>query len=285
MRRFLLVVGSVLAVALGVGAFSTARSGPPPGGFQPPAYVALGDSVAAGVGARPAAPGYPERVEVLLESGYHPRADRATPQAAREFDLVLLAEPGATTSSLAARQLPRALQLAREREANRDPFDDVEVLTLTIGGNDVVAPAIQACVLATDPSACQPAVEAALAAAQANLIDILGRLKLAVGPRAEAVVTTYYNPIASCFLAGLNPAAPAIADVVLEGGRHPGLLQLDDGLNDVIRETAVATGFQVAELYGVLQAPEDYVGGTDCLHPSAEGHATIARVVYATLVR
>ena len=283
MKRFLAVVGAALALALGLGSLATAR--PTPSRFGAPAYLALGDSVVAGVGARPGSPGYPQVVDTLLESGYSPAADKALPRTSRPFDLVALAEPGATTATLAAGQVPRALAVAHERAANRDPFDDVEVVTLTIGGNDVVAPAISACVLPADRAACQPAVEGALATAKANLAEIMARVASGVGHRAEVVVTTYYNPISFCFLANLDPTASAIADVVLEGGRIPGALDVRAGLNDVIRSVAAAAGVQVADLYGVLDQPGDFVGGTDCLHPSPQGHATIGRAVYATVAR
>jgi lysophospholipase L1-like esterase len=98
------------------------------------------------------------------------------------------------------------------------------------------------------------------------------------------VITTYYNPLGSCFLAGLNPVAPAIADVVLEGGEITGLLTLRDGVNDVIRHAAAATGAQVADLYGQL-APSQLVGGSDCLHPNLAGHTRIADIIYDTLAR
>jgi lysophospholipase L1-like esterase len=143
---------------------------------------------------------------------------------------------------------------------------------------------VNACVLTTSPAGCQPAVDAALAAVHAGLSQILQQLTEVAGRGTEVVITTYYNPIGSCFLSQLNPSAAAIADVVLEGGTLPGLLSLDDGLNDVIRSAAAATGAQVADLYGALTA-DQYVGGRDCLHPNLAGHTTIANVVYDTIAR
>ncbi|MGY1606396.1 hypothetical protein [Geodermatophilus sp. SYSU D00700] len=40
----------------------------------------------------------------------------------------------------------------------------------------------------------------------------------------------------------------------------------------------------MTDLYGAL-GPEDYVGGTDCLHPDPSGHQVIADEVFATLAR
>ena len=177
-----------------------------------------------------------------------------------------------------------ALALIKERDGNRDPFDDVEVVTVTIGGNDVFGPAQQACLATGTPVGCQSALETALAGVEERLTTILGALVAAAGRDTEVVVTTYYNPIGSCVLAQRNPAAPRIADVGLEGGSIPGVLTLTAGLNDVIREVAAGTGAQVGELYGEL-GPGEFIGGEDCLHPNAAGHVEIAEILYATLAR
>jgi lysophospholipase L1-like esterase len=247
-------------------------------------YLALGDSVAAGVGAVPTAPGYPTLLEDLLDGGYNPAADRATPNAPVDFELVNLAVPGATTATLLSQQLAAALELIAERNGDRDPQNDVEVVTVTIGGNDVFGPAVQNCVVDPTPTDCQPTVDDALAGVEQRLTVLLQQVVAASGRDTEVVVTTYYNPIGSCFLTGLNPAAPLIADAVLEGGTIPGVLSLSSGLNDVIRRVAGDTGAQVTDLYGALE-PADYVGGRDCLHPDPSGHQVIAQEVYATLAR
>ncbi|MGY1665954.1 SGNH/GDSL hydrolase family protein [Geodermatophilus sp. SYSU D00696] len=197
-------------------------------------YLALGDSVAAGVGAVPYVTGYPELLEARLDAGYNPAADRATPHAPVDFELVNLAKGGATTSTLRDQQLPAALKLIKDRNGDRNPRNDVEVITVTIGGNDVFAPVTVACILTATPTGCQATVDAALAGVAARLTEILSKLVVAAGPDTEVVVTTYYNPIGSCDL-GRNPAAPAVADVVLEGGAVPGVLSVQAGLNDVIR--------------------------------------------------
>ena len=279
-----LVVG-ILGALLALGLSASAAAAPAgPDRFGDPVYLALGDSVPAGAGARPAQPGYPERLVGLLEGGVNPAADKATPKAAADFELVNLAVSGATTGSLISAQLAPALALIEERDGNHDPFDDVEVVTVTIGGNDVFGPAQQACFLAVPPVGCQAAVDVALAGVEERLTTILGALVAAAGRDAEVVVTTYYNPIGSCVLGQRNPAAPRIADVGLEGGSLPGVLTLAEGLNDVIRQVAATTGAQVAELYGEL-GPDQYVGGQDCLHPNPAGHAEIAELLYATLAR
>ncbi len=283
MRRSLVVAVVAALLALGAGAPAAAAAAWPHR-FADPVYLALGDSVPAGFGVLPAQPAYPQLLTRLLDRGYDPAADEATPYASADFELVDLAVSGATTATLIEQQLPPALALIEERDGDHDPFDDVEVVTVTISGNDVFGPAQQACFLTATPVGCQATLETALTGVGQRLTTILGALVAAAGRHAEVVVTTYYNPIGSCVLAQRNPAAPRIADVGLEGGSVPGVLTLPAGLNDVIREVAASTGAQVGELYGEL-GPGEFIGGEDCLHPNAAGHVEIAEILYATLAR
>jgi lysophospholipase L1-like esterase len=280
--RSSVVVGVVSLVLLGGAAAPAAAAPEGPDRFGDPVYLALGDSVPAGVGLRPGEADHTTLLAGLLEQGYNPAADKATPGAAVGFEAVDLSVPGATTATLLRDRLPAALQLIAERDANRDPFDDVEVVTVTIAGNDLFGPAVQACIATSNPAGCQATIEQALAGIEQRLGAILGALTAAAGRDTEVVVTTYYNPIGSCFLDVLNPAADVIADVALEGGALPGVLVLEAGLDDVIRDVAAGAGAQVAELSGALDASQ-YVGGSDCLHPNASGQAEIADVLYATL--
>ncbi|PRY48638.1 lysophospholipase L1-like esterase [Geodermatophilus tzadiensis] len=282
MRRQL-VVGLAALLPLVAAAPAVAEESSPLGS---PVYLALGDSVPAGVGAVPKVSGYPELLEDLLDADYNPAADKATGRSLADFQLENRAVAGATTATLISDQLPGALALITERNGDRDPKNDVEVITVTIGGNDVFGPVTAACITTATPTGCQATVEAALAGVRERLAEILGKLVAAAGRDTEVVVTTYYNPIGSCFLTGLNRLAPAIADVVLEGGAVPDVLSLSlqAGLNDVIRQVAANTGAQVTDLYGALD-PSEYVGGRDCLHPNAAGHVTIAEELYATLAR
>ena len=204
MRRSL--VGGVVGVLLTVGAPGPAAAAPAgPEHFGEPVHLALGDSVPAGFGLAPPQQAYPELLAELLEGGYNPAADKATPNASVDFELVNLAVSGATTTTLIELQLAPALALIEERDGDHDPFDDVEVITVTISGNDVFGPAQQACFLSATPVDCQATLEAALAGVEQRLTTILGELVAAAGRDTEVVLTTYYNPIGSCVLGRLNP--------------------------------------------------------------------------------
>ena len=206
--------------------------------------LALGDSVAYGVGApAPARDGY---VPLL--------ADRLPGPG---LDVRNLAVPGATTRSMARSQVPRALAVLRE--------EDVRLVTVTIGGNDVFGPVLQACGGDPAEARCRSAVRGALASVADGLDEGLGALAAAVPPGTPVAVMAYFDPLPSCRLAPLA----ALSRQVLEGsGDEP-------GLNDVLREQAAAAGALVVETADRVSGA-GLVGGDDCLHPSGSGHAAIS---------
>ncbi|HEV8648834.1 MAG TPA: SGNH/GDSL hydrolase family protein [Actinomycetes bacterium] len=263
-RRVLLLVGiPVLLSLLTLGPASAEPDGgqPPMGGR--PLYLALGDSVAAGVGASDrAVTGYVPRLYDLLRE--EPSCQPLGSPGCRSLVLRNLAVGGATSTTLLAGQLPAAVAELRARNGDQNPRNDVEVVTIDIGGNDVFG-VVPSCTAGPTPQ-CLALVQARLTTFATNFTQILGALRAAAGPGTVIVAMTYYNPLASCDLAALAP----LADVVLEGG--PGF---DGRLNDLIRRISAANGVAVAETYGKL-GPADLVGGSDCLHPNDSGHQIIA---------
>ena len=251
-----LVAGLGLAVATG----STAVAAPPGAA----AYLALGDSVAAGVGAVPSAEnGYVPVLHDTLVAGRHCGQGEAL---GCRLDLVNLAEPGATTITLISGQLPAAVDLLTARRATPTPVDDVRLITLDIGGNDVFTPVITACAPNPQSAGCASTIATQLNQVAANYERILSALRAAAGPDTTIAVMTYYNPLGACRLAALAP----LAQLVLEGGGP-----VPAGMNDIIRAAAAAHGAVVAETAPLI-GPEDLVGGNDCLHPDNSGHADIA---------
>jgi lysophospholipase L1-like esterase len=245
-------------------AVTAVASGPP----QPAVYLALGDSVAAGIGASSSETGY---VAVLHDTLTDARNCGEGEALGCRLSLVSMAVPGATTTSLIGRagessQLSDAVALLRARNSDRPPVDDVKLVTLTIGGNDVFGPVLGAC--AGDPGTelCQATIAGRLALVAQNYDLILSALRTAAGGDTTIAVMTYYNPLPACRLAPLSP----LAEQVLEGGGG-----LAAGLNDIIRQSAARHGAVVVETAAVV-GPDDLVGGTDCLHPDDSGHADIA---------
>jgi lysophospholipase L1-like esterase len=248
-------------------AVTAVASGPP----QPAVYLALGDSVAAGIGASSSETGY---VAVLHDTLTDARNCGEGGALGCRLSLVSMAVPGATTTSLIGRpgessQLSDAVALLRARNGNRPPVDDVKLVTLTIGGNDVFEPVLGAC--ADDPGTelCRATIAGRLALVAQNYDLILSALRTAAGGDTTIAVMTYYNPLPACELAPLW----GLAERVLEGGGG-----VAAGLNDIIRQSAAAARHDavVAETAAVIGV-EDLVGGEDCLHPDDSGHADIAR--------
>jgi len=221
-------------------------------------YLALGDSLGYGFGASdPATKGYVPLFREFLES-----------EGGLDTDLFLnnLSIPGATSSSLITQQLPTAVAELEDRNGDKKGNNDVEVVTVDIGGNDVLA-LLSVCSGGVTP-ACAAAISSTFATFSANFDFTLDELSAAAGPDTTMIVMTYYNSLVATGCP-LNALAP-LGNIVLEG--EP-LLGLPLGLNDLIRAIAAAHGAAVADTFGLL-APNDIL--PDCVHANDAGYEIIA---------
>lgn len=216
------------------------------------AYLVLGDSLGAGVGA-----------DVPEEGGYAPillqrlATDDETPP------FLNLAWPGLTTGTMLNRG-----HLDDAVDALEDGVEGlpVGIVTLTIGGNDgarLFAP----CEEGPTP-ACRDMARDVLDEFETNYTEIITTIVAAAPAGARILVMTYYNPL-------LHPGCrfheqASLADQVLEDGDTLGL---DGGLNDRIRRVAAEHNVVVVETHGLLAA--DHLRD-DCLHPNDAGHAILA---------
>ena len=251
---FFLLVPALLA-AFALTSETTYSKGPPDNVLR--GYMALGNSL--GVGSRasdPATKGYVPLFRDFLES-----------KDGLKKKLVLnnLSVGGATSATLISAQLPSALAELEARNQDKRPNNDVKVITVDIGGNDVFA-LIPVCSGGFTP-ACITAVTNTLGTFSTNFDSILGDLRSAAGPDTTIIVMTFDNPLPTCFLPQLALLAP-VADIVLEGGGP-----LPAGLNDLIRAIAATHDAEVADMFGKLGAL-DWFG--DCLHPNDSGYEIIA---------
>jgi lysophospholipase L1-like esterase len=275
MKRFVRV--AALAAALVLASLAAAA----PALAANPVQLALGDSWAFGFGASvPSEGGYVPRLHTALKAGFDcsPSPNPKPGQGCEKLELVTLAAGGATTPTLIQNQLPGATALLHARNADHNPRNNVEVVTVHIGGNDVVGPIIAACIAAPGSPSCVQVVQSELAAYRADLDDALSALRAAAGSDARIVIGTYDNPIATCFL-GQVPGAVLLGAIVLEGTPPA----IPAGLHDIMREVAADHGVEVAEVYGDL-APEDWVGDGDCLHPVDSGYAKVAAAFEQVLI-
>ena len=257
MKRLLLfLIVPALVAAFTLTSDTTYSKGPPAKAL--PEYLALGDSLGVGVGASdPATKGYVPRFRHFLQSN-----------KGLDTDLFLnnLSIGGATSDSLISDQLPAALKDLKKRNSDKKPDNDVEVVTVDIGGNDVLA-LLGICAGGVTPT-CTAAISTTFATFSANFDFILDELRTAAGPDTTMIVMTYYNSLVATGCP-LNALAP-LGDIVLEG--EP-LLGLPVGLNDLIRAIAAAHGAEVADTFGQL-APDDIQ--PDCVHANDDGYGSIA---------
>lgn len=245
-----------------------------------PVQLSLGDSWAFGFGAAvPSEGGYVPKLHSALQAGFDcsPSDNPKPEQGCNQLELVNLAVGGATTPTLIANQLPTAVALLEERNANDNPRDNVEVVTVSIGGNDVTNPIIGAC-LGGLTASCVATISSEFAAYTSDLDAALSALRDAAGPDARIVINTYDNGIAQCVLGGL-PGAVQLANIVLEG--LPPFVPL--GLHDIMRDVGADYGVEVAEVFGDL-SPQDWVGGNDCLHPDDSGYDKVAAAFADVLI-
>jgi hypothetical protein len=73
-----------------------------------------------------------------------------------------------------ADQLPQALKLLTQRNGDLDPGNDIELITLTIGGNDLFDPVVGNCLGGLNPT-CSQAIQTVFTTFGADLGLILGR--------------------------------------------------------------------------------------------------------------
>ncbi len=237
-----------------------------------PVQVALGDSWAASVGASSPAEGYVRQLHQVLRDDLncHGSGPTQASSGCKQLRLVDVAIGGATTPSMVAVQFPRAIPLLERRDATRKPNDDVEVITVHIGGNDVTNPIIAACLVGGLTPTCVGTIQTELAAYRTDLDGALATLRDAAGPDARIVIGTYDNPFRfpTCFIGQQFPQSALLGELVLEGGL-PGVVP--SGLHDVMRDVGADHEVRVAESHGDL-GPQDWVGGLDCLHPVDSGY-------------
>jgi lysophospholipase L1-like esterase len=269
-----LATATFIAVALLLPS-SAAASG------APTVYLALGDSLAAGIGATdPARLGYVPDLFRLVRAKHEPSLDR----------LVNLAVPGETSGSfITGGQLDRAVATVADQGSN------VRLVTLDIGANDLLGLLSPGAPCALDPttSGCQLAVRNALAGFAVNYPTILGRLDQALGAQSgkeRLLVMTPYNAFSGT---GNSTFEHAVDRALLgsDGKIDCAALAVpnDDrvGLNDLIACIGAQFGASVVDVQPLFagRAPAlTHVAQGD-FHPNNAGHAVIALAFYRTLLR
>jgi lysophospholipase L1-like esterase len=239
-------------------------------------YLALGDSVAAGIGATaPDQQGYVARVfDALRTNGGGITA------------LSNLAIPGEDTSSFI-----NGGQLDRAVAAIADPQSNVQVVSLSMGANDFLRLlAGGPCVADPTGPACQELVARSMATFAQNYPIILQRLTDALATRGNGgmlFVHTYYNPFS-----GTGTAFEGPVDLALQGS--DGTIDCDAanedpsawGVNDYITCLGAMYGANVVDVQPLFagRGPALTLIGRSDAHPNNTGHAVIADALTAAVL-
>ena len=231
-------------------------------------YIALGDSLSAGIGASSPDTTFVELVHQSLGPG---------------IELMNLGHGGDTSDDLIqGGNLDRAVATIESNNSDGNETNDVQLVTLEIGGNDLlgiyfslvltgICPDAQSALAKTQ---CAQALRNALDGFRPNFATALDRLQ-AADPDVPIVVMTLYNPFDY-----LGPAGE-LGVLSLDGEAGT---DFPEGLNDIIRSIAADhQGVIVADVYSAFAGKAAGLISSDLIHPNDAGYRTMADAVIAAL--
>lgn len=208
------------------------------------AYIALGDSIAVGVGSSlPDRRGYPALVQELMETS----VGGAVP-------LVNLAVPGETAATFLADGQFAAFteQVANFAEAGVP----IEVVTVTLGGNELLAQESE------DTTARQQGLDEF----RLSLDQSVTQIRDTAGNGAAIILTTYYD------LSEGDPAMPSTDAWWIEQ------------FNSAIRQTAEREGAAIADLNELFQGRiSELTHHPYDVHPNNQGYRAIAAQIWRAI--
>ena len=232
-------------------------------------YLALGDSLSAGIGASDE-----------LSLGWVALVNDALPG----WELRSLGVPGDDSRELLlGGPQDRGLRDIADRVIDAEAGNAGAVITLEIGGNDLLDIYFGLVIPGDCPSVteslerdfCVSALESALATYRANLAETLRRLTEATD--APIFLMTLYNPFS-----GGASTVDEIGVLALEGLAGT---PLPEGLNDVIREVGAEAGVTVVEWYELFLGKQREYIAQDLIHPNDTGHAVMADAVIVAMAQ
>jgi lysophospholipase L1-like esterase len=228
-------------------------------------YIALGDSLSAGNGA-----------SVMDEDAFVPLVHEAL---GPNIELLNLGVPGDTSEDLLnGGPLDEAIRQIEQRNSDSVAGNEVAVVTLEIGGNDLlnlffdlVVPAI--CPNLSDSlntPRCVNEFEKTLDTYEPNLERILDRLRRA-DPDLPIFLMTLYNPFS-----GKTPTLDELVELALEGAPDT---PFPDGLQDIIRAKADEHDVFLVDVYPHFEVKGAEYIANDIIHPNDTGYRVMADAV------
>ena len=242
---------------------------PPPPSPNEPLYIALGDSLSYGVSA-----------SNRFTTAFVPLVHASLPSGT---GLLNLGHSGDDSEEIVDHgHLDEAIGEISRRNGDSDPGNDVVLVTLEIGGNDLLDLFFDYVV----PGTC-PTIGESLA--RPECVDILRRTMDNFAPNLERIMERLLEADADLNLVLMTLYNPFSAKI--EVFDPFGVLSLEglpdtpfpEGINDTIRAQARASGVKLADVYPefVGKGPE-YIS-QDIIHPNDTGYRVMADVVIAAM--
>lgn len=262
-KRLLFPIAVVALALLAAACGSSAQTKPLTG-----VYLALGDSLSEGIGASDAEE---TSFVALVHEGLGPN-----------IELMNFGAAGDTSQDLIDEQLDRATDEIATRNSDGNPDNDVAVITLEIGGNDLLEIFFDLVLPGTCPNLedglnnpeCVQQVRETLDAYGPNLDDILTRLREA-DPDVPIFLLTLYNPFS-----GGTAALDDLVELALEGRPDT---PFPEGLHDIVREQADAHDTRLVEVGPQFEGKSREYIATDLIHPNDSGYRVMANAVLAEM--
>lgn len=179
--------------------------------------------------------------------------------------------------------LDQAVAEVSERNSDDDANNDVKLVTLETGGNDLLRLAPSLILAGTCTSAeralerpqCLDALRETMDEFAENLGTALDRLREADSDLTIAVMTLY-NPIPRRFGPIGTEGISEMAEMALEGLPDTAFAE---GLNDVVRREAAQRGAVLVDWHPLFEGKVNEYIADDFVHPNDAGHAVMAEAV------